>query len=88
MALSKGPVLQFSTPIILTEIFAGLFGIVIDLHQAPAVDSVELYDTITSDVWPELCQQTEGPSHPVLAILPLQGLQMGSSQQRVIQLAL
>lgn len=40
MALSKGPVLQFGTPIILTEIFKGLFGIVID--RAPDVYSVEL----------------------------------------------
>lgn len=82
MAPSKGPVLQFSAPIILTEIFAGLFSIVIDLHQAPAVDSIGLYDTITSDMWSELCQQTEGPSHPVLGILPLQG-----RQQHVINLA-
>lgn len=81
MAPSKGPVLQFGTPIILTEIFEGLFSIVIDLHRAPAVYSVELYDTIASNTGSELCQQTEGPSHPVLGILPPQGGQMSSSQQ-------
>ncbi len=81
MALSKSPVLQFGTPIILTEIFKGLFSIVTDLHRAPAVYSVELYDTIASNMWSELCQQTEGPSHPALGILPPQGGQMFSSQQ-------
>lgn len=71
MALSKGPVHQFLHACNI-EIFKGLFSIVIDLGRAPAVYSAELYDTIASNMWSELCQQTEGPSHTVSTILPPQ----------------
>lgn len=47
----------------LIDIFQGVFSNVMDLQQAPAVYSLQLYDTTASNMWSKLCQQTKGLSH-------------------------